>query len=90
MKDYFAFGREIIHFAFAREIVHQDSKLIMGSRNVESLFANVPFKDTINLCSNLLYKNIGVIEGINKSEMRTFYHSITLYLTRFFINKRTV
>ena len=55
-------------FAFAEEIVHQDSKLFMGSLDVDSLFTNIPLKVTINICTNLLYKNVDVIEGINNSE----------------------
>ena len=35
-------------FAFAEEIVHQDSKLFMGSLDVDSLFNNIPLEETIN------------------------------------------
>ena len=45
-------------FAFAEEIVHQDSKLFMGSLDVDSLFTNIP------------HNNEDVIEGINKSEFK--------------------
>ena len=55
-------------FAFAEEIVHQDGKLFMGSLDVDSLFTNIPLKDTISICTNLLYKNVDFIECINKSE----------------------
>ena len=51
-------------FAFAEEIVHQDGKLFMSSLDVDSLFTNIPLKETINL----VYNNVDVIEGINKSE----------------------
>ena len=57
-------------FAFAEEIVHQDGKLFMGSLDVDSLFTNMPLKETINICTNLLYKIVDVIEGINKSEFQ--------------------
>ena len=57
-------------FAFAEEIVHQDSKLFMGSLDVDSLFTNIPLEETINICTNLLYSNQGVMEGINKSEFK--------------------
>ena len=30
----------------------------------------VPLKVTINICTNLLYNNVDVIEGINKSEFK--------------------
>ena len=39
----------------------------MGSF-VNSLFSNIPPKETINICTNLLYKNADVIAGINKSK----------------------
>ena len=53
-------------FAFAEEIVHQDSKIYMGSLDVDSLFTNIPLEVTINICTNLIYDNVDVIEGINK------------------------
>ena len=55
-------------FGFAEEVVHQDGKLFMGSLNVDSLFTNIPLKEAINICTNMLYKNVDVIEGINMSE----------------------
>ena len=42
-------------FAFAEDIVHQDGKLLMFSLDVDSIFTNVPLKETINICTNLLY-----------------------------------
>ena len=55
-------------FVFAEEIVHQDGKFFMGSLSVDSFFTNIPLEETINICTNLLYNNVDVIEGINKSE----------------------
>ena len=40
------------YFAFAEEIVHPDSKLYMGSLDVDSLFTNMPLEETINICTN--------------------------------------
>ena len=54
-------------FAFAEEIEHQDHKLFMSSLDFDSLFTNIPLKETINICTNLLYNKVDVIEGINKS-----------------------
>ena len=51
-----------------KKIVQQDGKLFIGSLDVDSLFTNIPLKETINTCTNLLYKNVDIIEGINKSE----------------------
>ena len=56
--------------AFAEEIVHQDSKLFMSSLDVDSLFTIIPLEETINICTNLLYNNEDVVEGINKSEFK--------------------
>ena len=55
-------------FAFAEEIVHQDGKFFMGSLDIDSLFTNIPLEEPINICTNLSYNNIDVMEGINKSE----------------------
>ena len=54
--------------AFPEELVHQDAKLFMGNLDVNSLFINIALKETINICNSLLYNNVDVIEGINKSE----------------------
>ena len=55
-------------FGFAEETVHQDGKLFMGSLDFDLLFTNIPLEETINICTNLLYNNVDVIESINKSE----------------------
>ena len=55
-------------FAFAEETVHLDGKFFMGSLDVHSLFTNIPLEETINICTNLLYNNVDVAEGINKSK----------------------
>ena len=57
-------------FTFAKEIAHQASKLFMGSLHVDTLLTNIPLEETINICTNLLYNNEDVIEGINKSEFK--------------------
>ena len=51
-------------------MVHQDSKHFMGSLDVDFLFTNIPLEETINICTNLLYNNEDVIEGISKSEFK--------------------
>ena len=38
----------------------------MGSLDVDSLFTSIPFEETINICTKMLYNNEDVIEGINK------------------------
>ena len=42
----------------------------MGSLDVDSLFTNIPLEETINICTNLIYDNVDVIEGINKFEFK--------------------
>ena len=46
-------------FSFAKEITNYDSSLFMSSLVVESLFTNIPLKETINNCvSDLQNKNL--------------------------------
>ena len=54
-------------FAFDIEVVYQDSTLFMGSLDVDSLITNIVLKKNINICINLHYNKVDVIEGINKS-----------------------
>ena len=78
-------------FAFAEEIVHQDSKLFMGSLDADSLFTNIPLEETINICTNLLYNNEDVIEGINKCDFKnllSLLRNLFSFLTMFSTNKR--
>ena len=39
----------------------------MGSLDIGSLFTNIPPEETMNICTNLLYNNEDVIEGMNKN-----------------------
>ena len=52
------------------ELVHQDSKLFMGSLDADSLFTSILIEENIDICTNLLYNNEDIIEGINKSEFK--------------------
>ena len=38
-------------FCFAKEIVEQDSSLVMGSLDVDSLFTNILLDKTIDICT---------------------------------------
>ena len=56
-------------FSFAKEITKYDSSLFMASLDVESLFTNIPFKETINNCvSDLHNKNLDN-RKLNKSDL---------------------
>ena len=52
-------------FCFAKEIVEQDSSLVMGSLDVDSLFTNILLDKTIDI---YYYSKQDVIEGIKKDE----------------------
>ena len=58
-------------FCFAEEIVNQNSNFTMGSLDVDSLFANVPLEETINICCDTLFKETDIYEGYSKSEFKT-------------------
>ena len=56
-------------FSFAKEITKYDSSLFMASLDVESLFTNIPLKETINNCvSDLRNKNLYNAK-LNKSDL---------------------
>ena len=57
-------------FCFAKEKVEQDSFLVIGSLDVDSLLTNISFDKTINICTNTVYSEQDVIQGINKEEFR--------------------
>ena len=56
-------------FSFAKEMTKYDTSLFMVSLDVESLFTNIPIKETINNCvSDLCNKNL--YNGkLNKSDL---------------------
>ena len=53
-------------FCFAKEKVEQDSFLVIGSLDVDSLFTNISFDKTINICTNTVCSEEDVMQGINK------------------------
>ena len=56
-------------FSFAKEITKYESSLFMASLDVESLFTNIPLKETINNCVNDL-DNKNLYNGkLNKSDL---------------------
>ena len=52
-------------FEFAKIICKQDTGLFMASLDVDSLFINVPFEETINICVNELFKSNSSIHSLN-------------------------
>ena len=45
------------YFDFTEEVVNYDHNLYMDSRDVESLFTNIPLEETIKNCVNGLFSN---------------------------------
>ena len=42
----------------------------MGSLDVDSLFTNIPLEETIEICTNELFKKSETVEGFSKSEFK--------------------
>ena len=57
-------------FQFAEEICEQDPTLSMGSLDVDSLFANMPLDETIDICINQLFENADTVKSFTKSELK--------------------
>ena len=54
---------------FAKIICEQDAGLFMASLDVASLFANVPFHETMDNCVNELFKSNSSIHSLNKKQI---------------------
>ena len=57
-------------FHFAEEIVDQQHGLFMGSLDIDSLFTNIPLEETIQICTNELFKESKTVEGLSKTEFK--------------------
>ena len=64
-------------FNFATEIAEQDSSNFMGILDSDSRFNNTPFKETIEICTNNLFKNNSIVHGSKKSEFKDLLSSAT-------------
>ena len=42
----------------------------MGSLDTDSLFTNIPLEETIEICTNNLFKNSDIVHGLKKSEFK--------------------
>ena len=56
-------------FHFAQGIVDQHD-LFMGSLDVDSLFTNIPLEETIEICTNELFKESETVDGLSKTEFK--------------------
>ena len=59
-------------FSFSEELLTFDPNLVMASFDTESLFTNIPFKETIDLCVDILFSNTTNIDGIAKD----YFHEL--------------
>ena len=60
-------------FKFSTEIVEQDSNNFMGSLDIDSLFTNILLEETIEICTNYLFKNEDIVHGLKKSEFKDLF-----------------
>ena len=76
-------------FIFAEELQSFDSKLVMVSFDIESLFTNIPLQETINHCVENLFKDRTHLDNLLKDSFRklltqTMSESLILGPTIFF------
>ena len=53
-------------FEFSKQIADKDPGLFMASLDVESLFTNIPLKETISVCCDSLFSNNAKVNNINR------------------------
>ena len=64
-------------FEFKNDTIQQNSGLFMAFVDIHSLFTNIPLDETINTCTELLFKENNIVSGLNEKKMFEV-HSITL------------
>ena len=64
-------------FHFAEEICQQDSNLHMASLDINSLFANIPLEETIDICVDNLYNDNENLPNIPKHNFRNLLNIAT-------------
>ena len=57
-------------FIFAEELQSFDSKLVMASFDIESLFTNNPLQETIDLCVKNLFQDRTHVDNLSKDSFR--------------------
>ena len=57
-------------FTFAEELQSFDSKLVMASFDIESLFTNIPLQETIDLCVENLFQDRNHVDDLSKDSFR--------------------
>ena len=57
-------------FNFVIDIAEQYSGNFMGSLDIDSLFTNIPLEETIQICTNNIFKNSDIVHGLKKSKFK--------------------
>ena len=76
-------------FTFAEELQSFDSKLVMASFDIESIFTNIPFQETIDLCVENLFQDRIHVDNLSKESLlelftRTMSESLILFDQEFY------
>ena len=48
----------------------------MAFVDIHSLFTNIPLDETINTCTELLFKENNIVSGLNKKKMFEVYNKV--------------
>ena len=57
-------------FTYAEELQSFDSKLVMASFDIESLFTNIPLQETIDLCVENLFHDRAHVDNLSRDSFR--------------------
>ena len=52
----------------------------LGSLDVDSLFTNIPLEETIEICTNELFKVFETVEGLSKTELLSVANKSMVWL----------
>ena len=74
-------------FNFVIDIAEQYSGNFMGSLDIDSLFTNIPLEETIQICTNNIFKNSDIVHGLKKSEFKDLL-SLAIKESYFILNNR--
>ena len=55
-------------FTFADDVSKQDTSLYMSSLDVDSLFTNIPLKETVDICCELLFRSQPIVDGLTRDQ----------------------
>lgn len=55
-------------FTFAEDVSKQDTSSYMSSLDVDSLFTNIPLKETVDICCELLFRSQPIVDGLTRDQ----------------------